>query len=87
MQSESIDASNFRSTQMTSVMLNDADQIYTMTASHRAMLVKAAPQAAGKISTLLPSDVSDPYGGNLQCYTDTFNMMKKQLETLAENTD
>lgn len=87
MQSEGIDASNFRSTQMTSVMLNDADRIYTMTVSHRAMLVKAAPQAAEKISTLLPSDVSDPYGGNLQCYTDTFNMMKKQLETLAENTD
>ena len=85
MQSEGIDASSFRSTQMTSFMLDNADKIYTMTSSHRTMLVRIAPQAAEKISTLLPEDVSDPYGGNLQCYTDTFNMMKKQLEMLAEN--
>lgn len=87
MQSAGIDASDFRSRQMTFDMLQNADRIYTMTSSHKAMLVKIAPQAAEKISTLLPTDVSDPFGGNRQCYTDTFNMMKKQLETLAENTD
>ena len=87
MQSEKIDASNFRSTQITLDMLKNEDKVYTMTASHKAMLVKAAPQFAPKISTLLPTDVSDPFGGDLQCYTTTFAMMKKQLEELAAQFD
>ena len=84
MRDEGVDAASFRSTQLTFEMLEEADIICTMTCNHQKTLAELAPQFAGKIRTLLEnSDVSDPYGGNLQRYWQTFNIMKPELEKLA----
>lgn len=86
MREEGIDASNFRSAQLTFEMLEEADMVYAMTANHVNILRECAPQFAEKITTLLPQqDVSDPFGGNLDCYRKTFEMMKSKLQELSSS--
>ena len=88
MQELEIDASDFRSTQLTLKLIEESDMIFTMTGSHKKTLISCVPEFAAKIDTLLQgTDVSDPYGGNLQCYKQTFSMMKEQLEKLAAEID
>jgi len=64
-----------------------ADLILTMTSAHKQMVMQAFPFAADKIFTLKEyvrpygsHDVSDPFGGDLQMYRQTF----QELATLNE---
>lgn len=69
-----INLSPHQSQQVTEQMVNNADIVLAMTASHRNYLLKLMPEAAGKIFTLkeyccgVYSDVSDPFGGDLEEY-------------------
>lgn len=56
-----------------------ADLILTMTSAHKQLVMQAFPFAADKIFTLKEyvrpygsHDVSDPYGGDIQMYRQTF---------------
>ena len=56
-----------------------ADYILTMTDAHKHTLLHLFPQASQKIYTLkgfidpvADENVQDPYGGNLETYTQTF---------------
>lgn len=84
MQTFGINADDFCSTAADLQVIEKADRIYTMTASHANALLRVFPQARGKVNTLLPDrDVPDPFGGNFDVYLSTFNSIKKRLEELA----
>ena len=80
-----IDVSRHRSTQITREMVDCADQILTMTQSHKMMLLSFFPDAKGKVLTIgewsgMEEEVIDPYGGSEEEYRNCC----KQLEELIE---
>lgn len=64
------DASEHRARSVTAEMIAGADEIYAMTAAHRAAVLRLLPEASGRVHLLDPSgrDVDDPYGGSLEDY-------------------
>lgn len=67
---------------VTPSMIDDADVIYAMTASHRETLLEWAPDCAEKIVLLDPSgeDIPDPIGGDMDDYRRNMNVIRKFLE-------
>lgn len=67
-----------------------AHLILTMTLAHKEMVLRAFPQAKGKIYTLkeytVPfssQDVFDPFGGDLHTYKQTYLELKRLIEELG----
>lgn len=64
--------------------------ILTMTATHKQYLVQNHPEAGDKIFTLKEfaegrlADVSDPYGGSLTTYQQTYNELKTLIDKLVD---
>ena len=80
-----IDISAHIPTRLTAELINDADVILTMTASH-----KAAFGAMDKVFTVAEffggdEDVSDPYGGSLGHYRHTFEQLKSLIGNYHED--
>lgn len=70
---------------LTREMLEDADQVFTMTRSHADAARDMAPEAATKITTLDPSgnggaDIQDPIGSPLSVYLDTARTIQRLIE-------
>lgn len=68
-----------------------ADLVLTMTTAHKQILLNAYPFAADKTFTLKeyskpygPQDVSDPFGGDIQMYRQTFGELKSLINELAQ---
>ncbi|MFJ8065573.1 low molecular weight protein arginine phosphatase [Psychrobacillus sp. NPDC096426] len=68
-------------------LIDWADLVLTMTASHKQSIIYAFPQAISKVymykeyvTPKSPYDVSDPYGGDLRTYERTF----QELQTLTD---
>jgi protein arginine phosphatase len=64
-----------------------ATLILTMTSSHKAAIVVNFPAAAQKTFTLkefigkdVDVDVSDPFGGDIDMYRNTFNELEKLID-------
>lgn len=84
-----LDLSEHRARQLTVDMVDKADIVFTMTRSHKNMVLSLVPQAEGKVYALKEyaldkqqdSDVSDPFGGDLETYRQT----AKELSTLVED--
>lgn len=72
-----IDLSNHRSKVITKELIDKSDIILTMTKSHKEILVQAVPKCREKVYTFKgfvnknESDISDPFGGNLDTYRNT----------------
>lgn len=82
---------NHISQQVSLENLQWADLVLTMTASHRDMILHSFPQAKHKIYTLKEyvapnssQDVSDPYGGDVIEYSQTFNELNRYIDALIE---
>ncbi|WP_313893354.1 low molecular weight protein arginine phosphatase [Psychrobacillus sp.] len=72
-------------------MIEWADIVLTMTASHRQNIILAFPHAISKIymykEFVTPQnvrDVSDPYGGSLQTYEKTFQELNALTDELVK---
>lgn len=81
-----IDLSYHRSKQLTPELIEIADIILTMTASHKQYLL---PYASDKVFTLKEyvgeeGDVIDPYGGDIEVYRATARELNHLLTKLAE---
>lgn len=82
-----IDLSNHRSKVITKELIDNSDIILTMTKSHKEILVQAVPKCKEKVYTFKgfvnenESDISDPFGGNLDTYRDT---MKEIMYSVNE---
>ncbi|MCH1625127.1 low molecular weight protein arginine phosphatase [Fredinandcohnia quinoae] len=64
-----------------------ATYIFAMTNSHKQEILFRFPKAASKVFTLKEfvaknGDVSDPYGGSLDIYRDTFDEMVPLIDSL-----
>ncbi|MFY3792964.1 low molecular weight protein arginine phosphatase [Ureibacillus sp. MALMAid1270] len=66
-----------------------ADLILTMTLAHKEMIVRSFPSAEGKTYTLKEyvtpyssKDVSDPFGGDMFTYAQTYQELKKLIDEL-----
>ncbi len=71
-----------RSQPLTPKLIEDADGIYTMTASHRQAVVSAFPTAEVKTQRLHPDfDIEDPIGGPLESYQRTAEQIEQGLRT------
>lgn len=77
-----IDISNYKSTDIKSINLNDFDLIVPMTINHAHALVEYGVDK--KKIYLFDTDVSDPYGGSLEVYKATRDELVKKLEKLAD---
>ena len=80
-----IDISSHTPTPITAELINEADVILTMTASH-----KAAFGGMDKVFTVSEyfggsGDVTDPYGGNIEIYRQTFGQLEKLIGNYNEN--
>ena len=83
-----INTSNFRSTRLTSELIDSCDFIFTMTANHHRAIIQALPDCAGKTSLLLAQqDVPDPYGGSVDDYKRVFETMRPALLALADKIE
>lgn len=70
-----------------------AELILTMTASHKMTLLQAYPEVATKLYTLKEftegstQDISDPYGGPLALYEQTFQELKRLIDKLIDKVN
>ena len=75
--------SSFKSCQVSNKDIDEADEIYTMTKSHRDALLKVFPHYENKIKTLLDNkDVSDPYMQPDYVYQAVFDEIRVAVEKL-----
>ncbi len=64
--------------------------VLTMTASHKQYLLQNFPEASDKIFTLKEfaedrlADVSDPFGGSLTTYQQTYNELKMLIDKTVD---
>lgn len=79
---------NHRSAEIDPQYMEEADVILTMTKSHLHALLQYFPQAANKIYTLSEyvsenaQDISDPFGGNIDVYRQTFEELQQLIDAL-----
>lgn len=62
------DISAHRSRMLTPEMAQNARYLVCMTGAHYDRLCELFPDCADKVFTLLPTDISDPFGGDLETY-------------------
>ena len=75
--------SNFKSSQVSETDINEADEIYTMTKSHRDILINAFPHFENKIKTLKDDgDIKDPYMQPDYVYQAVFDDIRVAVEKL-----
>lgn len=77
-----IDISDYKSTSLSDLNLNDFDLFVPMTFSHVLSMVKYGIEK-NKIY-LFSKDVSDPYGGDINIYRATRDEIAENLKALAD---
>lgn len=82
-----IDLTSHSSRLVTAEMIDEADLILTMTASHKQYLIRMKPDAWDKIFTLKEysdngpgSDIEDPFGEDLETYIACRDAIMRNLE-------
>ena len=81
------DISGHESQQVTPQLLSQADQIFTMTRSHRELLVREFPEVAPRVRLISRNglDVIDPIGSGMEEYRRCADQIEKYVqEILAE---
>jgi protein-tyrosine phosphatase len=81
--------SNHASSLVTEESIDWADFILTMTGQHRALVEERYPHAAGKIFSLKEfvgesGEVSDPFGGSVHTYRNTFEELQELIELVMK---
>jgi len=67
--------------------IDRAELVVGISSSHAMSLMLRYPQYASKIA-VMPEDVPDPFGGDLECYRQCLNMIEKGLLSgFGEKTD
>lgn len=84
-----VDISDHSSQQLTEDLLERADYVFTMTRSHREMVINSRPDLAERIAMLSPEgrDVADPIGGGLQEYEACKREIEGYLADLLTRID
>ena len=69
----------------TAEMAENAKYLVCMTGSHYDRLCELFPDCADKIFTLLPEDISDPFGGDLATYRRSAAEIDKGVQAVIKN--
>lgn len=89
-----VNISSHASCQLSIEDVQSADLILTMTASHASAIKSAVPDAKNKVFSLsqyvASSDISDPYGGNIEVYrksaSEIMDAVKKVFLKLSDES-
>lgn len=82
-----------RASQVTAEAIKKSKLILTMTAAHRNLLVEEYPDEEDKIFTLkkyatdLEGDISDPFGGSVDIYYQTYKEIYDLIELITGDRD
>ena len=79
------DISAHRSRQLTPELARDAKYLVCMTGAHYDRLCELFPDCADKVFTLLPEDISDPFGGDLATYRRAAAEIDKGVQSVIAN--
>ena len=79
------DLSAHRSRQLTAETAEHAKYLVCMTGAQYDNLCAAFPDCADKIFTLLPEDISDPFGGGLATYRRSAAEIDKGVQAIIES--
>mgnify|MGYP000879819096 CR=1 FL=1 len=71
--------------QLTAEMAENAKYLVCMTGAHYDRLCELFPDCADKIFTLLPEDISDPFGGDLATYRRSAAEIDKGVQAVIES--
>jgi protein-tyrosine phosphatase len=80
-----VDLRGHESQPVTSQLLSQADQIFTMTRSHQELVAREFPEAAPRIRLLARdgSDIIDPIGAGIDEYRRCADQIEAYLQDLA----
>lgn len=89
MYSRRLDITAHRSRTVTDETLSGIDLVLTMTSRHKEYIVKLWPERAGQVHTLMEysrmgADVPDPFGGSLEHYERTADVLVPMLAAAVE---
>ena len=86
-----VDLSQHSSSIIDKALVDNADLVLTMTASHMKRLLQLWPDAAFKIYTLTEyceaagkKDIEDPFGGDIEIYMNCRDEISKYIEVLVK---
>jgi protein-tyrosine phosphatase len=81
-----VDLRNHESQPVTERLLEQADRIFTMTQSHREVLLASYPRLAPRLELLSrdKTDISDPIGGPQEEYEVALKAIEKNLRSILE---
>lgn len=91
-QNLNIDLENRKAVQFTEGMLEEFDLILTMTGYMANIIKNNFKKYDSKVYSLneyisINRDITDPYGGNIDVYRDTFNDLKSSIELLIKKLE
>ena len=78
------DITAHRSRMLTPELARDARYLICMTGAHYDRLCELFPDCADKVFTLLPEDISDPFGGDLETYRRAAAEIDKGVRSIIE---
>lgn len=76
------DISAHRSRMLTPELAHEAKYLVCMTGAQYDNLCTALPDCADKVFTLAPTDVSDPFGGDLETYRRAAGEIKTGVQSI-----
>lgn len=79
------DITSHRSRMLTPELAREAKYLVCMTGAHYDRLCELFPDCADKIFTLLPEDISDPFGGDLAIYRRSAAEIDKGVQAVIES--
>ena len=78
------DISNHKSQMLNGDIVNDAKYLVCMTGAHYDQILLKFPNVSYKLFTLLPTDIDDPFGGNIDEYRSCATQIKSAVESIIE---
>lgn len=84
-----VDISNRQAVQLTKALLKEVNLVLTMTTYMKEVIINNLPEFSEKVYSLREyvgkeGDIVDPFGGNIDVYSQTFEMLKEDISSLLE---
>lgn len=90
MKRHGIDISGYRTTALTVELINKAEMVLVMEHAHAYAILSLAPKATEKVKLmgefaqdLETDEIGDPYGGQADDFSETFDIIKQAADNLA----
>jgi protein-tyrosine-phosphatase len=85
---------NHQASMLTESLVNWSDYILTMTRGHKSSILSMYPESRAKVFTIKEfsakagsQDVSDPFGGNMEVYRETFQELQELMDKVVQRLE